>query len=48
MEPTDLKYTGYSVNGPGYYEYYRCECGASFSVEVLIDGDTSIRCEDDD
>ena len=36
-DPSDLKYTDYSDNGPGYYECYRCECGASFSVEVLVD-----------
>ena len=37
--PTDFKYTDYSDNGPEYYECYRCECGASFSVEVLVDDD---------
>ena len=39
MEPTDLEYTGFSDNGLGYFECYRCECGASFSVEVLVDDD---------
>ena len=48
MEPTDLEYTGFSVNGPGYCESYSCDCGASFNVEVLIDGDTNIHCGDDD
>ena len=40
-DPTDLKYTDYSNNGPGYYECYRCDCGASFSMEVLVDEDTN-------
>lgn len=38
-DSTDLKYTDYSNNGLGYYECYRCDCGASFSVKVLIDED---------
>lgn len=37
--PADLKCSDYSDNGPGYYECYRCECGASFSVEVLVEED---------
>ena len=36
-DPADLKYTDYSDNGQGYYECYRCKCGASFSVEALVD-----------
>ncbi len=36
-DPADLRYSNYSNNGLGYYESYRCRCGASFSVEVLVD-----------
>ena len=40
-DPADLKYSDYSDNGLGYYECYRCDCGASFSVEVLVDEDAA-------